>query len=123
TVELELNPHALPTIVPAVNASLGLAVRKCRLDCFDDQPQFRAYHAEQIDHALFIDRCVPEAAEVDRRSEDQPIAFRPFGARCGRYSGSGWDDFVPRLDLDHFVERGIWMFGRQPLAVAANQPV
>ena len=56
---LELNPDSLPPLAVAADAPLRLAVRVCRVDRFDAEPDLVTDHTEEENYALLIDRGMP----------------------------------------------------------------
>jgi hypothetical protein len=53
--ELEFDSHTLPTLVPPIDAPLGLTVGKGSMYGFDDEAELVADHTEEEDNALLVD--------------------------------------------------------------------
>ena len=63
---LELNPHLLPAVAPAVHAALRGAVWVGDVNGLNEEPELEAHHPKQVNHSLFVDRDMPKATEAQR---------------------------------------------------------
>ena len=63
TLKFKLEVHALPAL--RADLALGFAVREARLNGFDDVAEFFGDQSKEKHDALFVDRLVAKAAEVD----------------------------------------------------------
>src|SRR6266568_4577433 len=79
--ELELDPHALP--ISRSNLSLRLTVRKSGLEDLDHVAKLATDHAEEKNHALFVDRRVLQTAEVNEIAIDVAVDEGPSALGLG----------------------------------------
>jgi hypothetical protein len=70
-LKFKFDVHALPPL--GTDLPLGFAVRECGLNGFDDVAEFFGDHAKEKDDALFVDRFMAQAAEVDGVAIGWPI--------------------------------------------------
>ncbi|MBM3537642.1 MAG: hypothetical protein FJX55_07370 [Alphaproteobacteria bacterium] len=86
--ELELDAHALPGLVRAVQPPLGGAVGKARAEAFHQIAERGRQQAEEEDHAHLVGRRMLQAVQIERRAEPRTAAAMP-GDRALEASAMG----------------------------------